>query len=272
MVTASSHASLVRLWPSMPSADWCMSVTLHYSECRSSPLTVFCVHVAYRKHWRGVSSSTTCCCSTPIRRHRNHHRMYESRLKFFRGNGTFVREWGSNAGPVREKSQPYFPIGIAIDPTSDSVYVAEHGHCSVGAYAMPDGALIRRFGSRGTGQGQFTFPVGLVVDSQTDSVFVTDQGNHCVSVFRREGAFVRSFGEGQLHRPLGIALHHAQHCIYVADSSNHRVCVFDSANGFLKGVIGCGQQSYPAGVAVDPFEGVLYVTESERNCVSMFQM
>ena len=68
---------------------------------------------------------------------------------------------------------------------------------------------------------------GVAVDS-TGVVYVTESGNHCVSMFNKDGIYVKSFGsrgkeENKFWSPSDIATSGGN--IYVADFGNDRVQV-----------------------------------------------
>ena len=92
-----------------------------------------------------------------------------------------------------------------------------------------------KFGSFGSGDGQFNFPEGIAVDS-SGNIYVADTSNNRVQKFNSVGAFQLKFGanggdgtagsgDGQFSSPRNIALDSSGN-IYVADSSNHRVQKF----------------------------------------------
>lgn len=92
-----------------------------------------------------------------------------------------------------------------------------------------DGQFLKKFGSKGTGQGQLDFPSGIAIDSN-DVVYVSEYRNHRVSLFTTEGVFLKSFGsegtgEGQLSNPVGIAVDEDGY-IYVSDYNNGRIVIF----------------------------------------------
>lgn len=75
------------------------------------------------------------------------------------------------------------------------------------------GQVLREFGSRGQGPGQFSYPTDL--DIHEDRVYVTDRGNHRVQVFDLEGDYLYEWGihsvepgdgEGKLHYPESLAI------------------------------------------------------------------
>ena len=48
-----------------------------------------------------------------------------------------------------------------------------------------NGSLIRSFGSRGTGNGQFTDPVELAI-GPNNRIYVTDTNNHRIQILREK--------------------------------------------------------------------------------------
>jgi DNA-binding beta-propeller fold protein YncE len=92
------------------------------------------------------------------------------------------------------------------------------------------GFLIR-WGSPGTGDGQFIFPSGLATNAAGRVVYVADSGNHRIQVFDAAGNFLRTFGgegsgDGQFIAPFGVATDAAGRVVYVVDTFNHRIQKF----------------------------------------------
>ena len=93
----------------------------------------------------------------------------------------------------------------------------------------PDGAFLRKWGSQGSGHGQFHSPWGVAV--RGDEVLVADRGNHRVQVFHLDGSFVRACGswgsgDGQFDCPTALTVTRAGE-VLVGDSSNGRVVVLE---------------------------------------------
>ena len=118
-----------------------------------------------------------------------------------------------------------------------------------------NGSLIRSFGSRGTGNGQFTDPVELAI-GPNNRIYVADRNNHRIQILERNGTFVKSFGtsgsgDGQLNGPWGLAIS-ADNEVFVSEQGNHRVQVFDINGTYLRkwGGFGSldGQFNKPQGI------------------------
>ncbi len=126
-------------------------------------------------------------------------------LQRFTRDGTFLDKASTGA----------FPGGIAID-RQGLIYVAvmmDHkisvfrpkGNVPAEAGAAPAFELVREWGTKGTGEGQFDQPGGLAFGLD-GSLFVCDQVNHRVQRFTPEGKFLTRWGEygdapGQFGKP-----------------------------------------------------------------------
>ena len=74
----------------------------------------------------------------------------------------------------------------------------------------PDGTYLSKFGSFGTGNGQFNTPLGIATDF-IGNIWVTDWANHNLQEFSATGTYLATFGSygigsGQYLSPMGIAV------------------------------------------------------------------
>ena len=83
------------------------------------------------------------------------------------------------------------PGGIAV-AASGSVYVTDTLTDEV-LKLSADGSPEKRWGTGGTGKGQFSEPAGITVNAQGD-VFVVDTGNNRIQQFDENGVFLRKWG------------------------------------------------------------------------------
>jgi DNA-binding beta-propeller fold protein YncE len=127
------------------------------------------------------------------------------------------------------------PSGVCAN---DSVVVVSEETHRICVFNRRDGALLRRFGSKGRGDGQLYCPQGLCFMSGHRHVAVADFLNSRVSVFSVDGDFIRHVGVGELDSPAGVACSAFDELV-VADTSSFRVAVF-SASGELLKTMGCG--------------------------------
>lgn len=144
--------------------------------------------------------------------------------------------------------------------------------------ALSDGppTFVTKWGTQGTGDGQFNSPRGITVGSD-GYIYVTEWGNHRVQKFTRDGQFVTKWGtqgagDGQFSIPIGIATD-AQGNVFVAEHFNHRVQKFTGDGTFITkwGSYGGtdGKFNKPTGVAVDG-SGNVYVADYDGRRVQKF--
>ncbi len=136
--------------------------------------------------------------------------------------------------------------------------------------------FLLKFGSTGTGPGQFLLPRGIAVDS-AGNVYVPDQ-NTRVQKFNSSGVFVSQFGvpgdvPGGFVSPWKAATDSAGN-IYVSDSFTNRVQKFNSSGVFQMSLGGTGTGSGQfiggtAGIAVDS-TGNIYVADPGNHRVQKF--
>jgi sugar lactone lactonase YvrE len=99
--------------------------------------------------------------------------------------------------------------------------------------------LVTKWGSPGSGDGQFGMPIDVAVDG-SGNVYVADLRNDRIQKFTNTGTFLTRWGsagtgEGQFIGPVGpggVAVRGAGG-IFVADTGNNRVQKFDSNGTFL---------------------------------------
>ena len=135
--------------------------------------------------------------------------------------------------------------------------------------------FLRKWGTRGGGDGQFVSPVGLAIDGD-DNVYVLDA--YQIQVFDPQGQFLRKWGarsdgDGQFALPQFLAIDREGN-VYAADGDNHRIQVFDPQGQFLRkwGTYGKGdgQFNLPLGLAIDR-EGNVYVADVRNHRIQVFK-
>ena len=117
-----------------------------------------------------------------------------------------------------------------------NVYVGDFGENNRIQKFDSDGNLITKWGTPGTGDGQFITPTAIAIDS-SDNIYVVDAGNNRIQKFDGDGKFITKWGstgtgDGQFDRPVGIAIDSSGN-VFVAEEGNNRIQKFDSDGMFI---------------------------------------
>jgi hypothetical protein len=199
-----------------------------------------------------------------------------NRVQKFTSAGTFLAKFGSFGNG---DSQFDWPFGIAVDG-SGNIYTAEYSNTYNNERIQKFNSsfnFLLKWGSQGTGDGQFKRPNGVAVDG-SNNIYVVETNNYRIQKFTSNGTFVTKWGsygsgDNQFRAPFGVAVDSAGN-VYVADWSNDRVSKFTSSGTFVtkwgSSGTGDGQFSQPSAVAVDS-AGNVYVTEYGNNRVQKFR-
>jgi DNA-binding beta-propeller fold protein YncE len=140
------------------------------------------------------------------------------------------------------------------------------------------GTFVRKFGSAGSGDSQFSNPRGIAVDHRNNNILVAETGNNRIQVFSETGTFIRAFGSfgtgnGQFKSPNDVATD-MNGTIYVADSTNNRIQVFSEMGVFIRtfGSLGTGNGQFnrPYSIATDAV-GKIIVVDANNNRIQVFQ-
>jgi DNA-binding beta-propeller fold protein YncE len=129
------------------------------------------------------------------------------------------------------------PAGVCAN--AEVVIVSEYWAHRIAVFNRCDGALLRRFGCRGTGDGQLMYPAGLCLLPGDCYVAVSNANNSRVSVFSIYGEFIRHVGVAVLRGPDDVAASAFDELV-VADPDNKCLRVF-SATGDLLATVGEGR-------------------------------
>ncbi|MFH0813304.1 MAG: C13 family peptidase [Pseudomonadota bacterium] len=128
---------------------------------------------------------------------------------------------------------------IAVDGRG-FVYLADAGadawnhHCI--QKFTSDGQFVTKWGSYGSGDGEFNVPSGIAVDG-SGFVYVAESGNCRIQKFTPDGQFVAKWGsegsgDGEFYVPHGIAVD-GSGFVYVTDTYNYRIQKFTSDGRFV---------------------------------------
>ena len=150
-----------------------------------------------------------------------------------------------------------------------------------GVQAADTDTFVTKWGTEGSGDGQFYNPFGIAVDSSGDIYVAESQDiggqNHRIQKFSSDGTFLLKWGskgssDGQFDYPEGVAVDSSGN-VYVTDANNRRIQKFSSDGTFLLkwGSLGSGDGQFvtPQGVAVD-LSGNVYVVDYGNKRIQKF--
>lgn len=140
----------------------------------------------------------------------------------------------------------------------------------------PSGSVTAKWGSLGSGPGQFQGPEGIAVD-RDGNVYVSDSLNRRVQKISPFGTPLAQWGlqgrgPGRVTTPWGVAVDNAGQ-VYVTDRGLHRVVIL-APDGSIRaewGVAGTGRGELqnPEGIAVDADRNV-YVADTANHRIQVF--
>jgi sugar lactone lactonase YvrE len=204
---------------------------------------------------------------------------YGQRLMEFDHEGKFIKVVQPASGKSCHMENPG---GITIDPAGNVWVVDWLGNRVI--EFNEEGSCLSEFPFKGegSGEGQFKHPDAIAVDAN-GAVWVCDEGNGRVQVFNEAGEYITKFGsvgsgaeQFNFEYPMGI-LSEGSGEVWITDAKNNRMekwtipsltPTYSSSFG-SKGVAD-GQFEEPAGIAVNPMNGNLAVSDEVHGRVEVF--
>jgi DNA-binding beta-propeller fold protein YncE len=147
-----------------------------------------------------------------------------------------VAKWGTEGDGDGEFK---LPQSVALDAGGNiyvaefSTYVGDRNNDRIQKFSGA-GAFVTKWGSFGTGNGQFDFPAGVAVDAD-GHVFVADRMNNRIQVFTSSGAYLTQWGtpgdgDGEFQQPVGVTVD-GDGNVYVSGHFNNRIQKFAPVHG-----------------------------------------
>ena len=155
------------------------------------------------------------------------------------------------------------PRGVAIDPNTDDIYVADTSNDRIQVYDWK-ARCTREFSN-----SYLSGPKGICVSESENRIFVTANSDNMVQSYRKDGSFVKeidSYHSYQFNDPIGIA---ADQCckVYVCDRRNDKVVVFDKGLHFI--TVLTKRLSRPRDVKLRNNQ-VIILSDSNNNCIHFY--
>jgi YVTN family beta-propeller protein len=152
-----------------------------------------------------------------------------------------------------------FPIGIAVNPNTNKVYVANEYSNTV---SVIDTETDKVQATINVG----IFPYGIDINPLNNRVYVTNRGSNTVSVI--DGSIDTKLLDISVGKsPVGIAVNPSVNLVYVTNFNDGTLSIIDDISNEINDTISIGKRPY--GIAVNPLSNKIYVTNVDSNTVSV---
>ena len=189
----------------------------------------------------------------------------------FDKDGNCVRKTGSKGA---KPGQFQFSRGFSY-LNDNEILVADGENHRIQQVDIQTGIVVKSFGNRGAGKGDFKNPFDVCLDDE-ERIVVTEYGNDRIQVMSKEGESIFTFGNSgpeKLNGPISCIPY--KNMFLVSDEGNDCIKVFDQSGTFLYkfGEEGNqdGQFDCPRGILVDINNNVL-VCDEDNNRVQQFSL
>lgn len=142
----------------------------------------------------------------------------------------------------------YQPNDVVV-ATNGDIFVSEgHGGTNARIFKFTkEGTLLKVWGRKGTGRGEFDTPHALAMDSR-GRLFVGDRNNNRIQIFDQEGVYLDEWT--QFSRPSGLYID-GNDTLYVADSESGSVA--RNHDGWTRGIrVGSAKDGTVTALIPDP--------------------
>jgi DNA-binding beta-propeller fold protein YncE len=145
-------------------------------------------------------------------------------------------------------------------------------------FANLDNKFSTKWGTLGSGNGQFHQPRDVAVNSLNGLLYVADTFNNRIQIFDTDGNYISEWGQegvqdGQFSHPGNIGTSPWGE-IYVTDTENSRIQRFNENGTFISKWGGAGtddnQFNFPGDIAFDPSAKAVFVTDTGNSRIQKF--
>ncbi len=154
-----------------------------------------------------------------------------------------------------------YPVGIAINPATSKIYVANEFSNTV---SIIDESTDKVQATIKVG----SFPYGIDVNPLNNRVYVANRGSNTISVI--DGSTNLKMADVQVGKsPIDVAVNPSSSLVYVTNIESGTVSVIDGITNTVSSTIKVG--SIPYAIAVNPETNMTYVTDLGDGSISMLK-
>jgi YVTN family beta-propeller protein len=152
-----------------------------------------------------------------------------------------------------------FPVGIAVNPNTNKVYVANE-------YSNTVSVIDTKTDEVQATINVGNFPYGIDINPVNNRVYITNRGSNTVSVI--DGSVDTKLLDITVgSSPVGIAVDPTANWIYITNFNDGTLSVIDGITNEVNDTISVGKTPY--GIAVNPLSNKIYVAHIDSNTVSV---
>ena len=197
---------------------------------------------------------------------------------------TFIATIGTTGTPGTDNAHLKGPSGVAFDPASSRVFVADTANDRIQVFdgtSLAYQATIGVTGVTSPDNGHLAAPVGLDIDS-ADQLLIADSGEDRIQIYSATSlAYVATIGtagaaggdSAHLSGPFDVKANPVTGQIWVADTGNKRIQIFDGTSDVYAatapGPVGSAY-SLPEGLGFDPVAGTGLVSDTGNNRIIVY--
>ncbi|HEY7079455.1 MAG TPA: beta-propeller fold lactonase family protein [Nitrososphaeraceae archaeon] len=154
-----------------------------------------------------------------------------------------------------------YPVGIAVNPNTDKIYVANEFSNTV---SIIDESTDKVQATIKVG----SFPYGIDVNPLNNRVYVANRGSNTVSVI--DGSTNLKMADVHVGKsPIDVAVNPSSNLVYVTNIESGTVSVLDGITNTVSSTIKVGD--IPYAIAVNPVTNITYVTDIGDGSISILQ-
>lgn len=160
------------------------------------------------------------------------------------------------------------PMSLAVN--RGNIYVSNNSLHNIEVVSVT-GKAQNSFGGAGKGQGQLFYPYGVGI-LPNGNILIAETGNLRIQEFSPKGQFIQTFisesNKIGLGKPGPIFVDSLGQ-VYIGDLSGHQVIILDKNGKLIRKINGI---QYPHGLTVDEKNKKLYVADSGKTAVKVFDL